>query len=165
MRLRCSSTICQTFDRQANEIGCRLFLANLVQVVKKTVPWVECKRIKYTTNTRSFYSTTNNQRNAPRRQQQTETRYIELGAGGPGGWLARTANERLAHSGCYDFGSFDLAVVCCFASDGQSGAAWGLSDPCPLPPERADSDLADGVRVLFSFRRLLAASLLPGHTD
>ncbi|KRX26118.1 hypothetical protein T07_13429 [Trichinella nelsoni] len=40
-----------------------------------------------------------------------DTRYIELGAGGPGGWLARTANERLAHSGCYAFGPFDLAMV------------------------------------------------------
>ncbi|KRX63616.1 hypothetical protein T09_12013 [Trichinella sp. T9] len=35
----------------------------------------------------------------------------KLGAGGPGGWLARTVNERLAHSGCYDFGSIDLAMV------------------------------------------------------
>ncbi|KRX47715.1 hypothetical protein T05_4143 [Trichinella murrelli] len=86
----------------------------------------------------------------------------KLGAGGPGGWLARTVNEWLAHSGCYDFGSIDLAMVI-WRSRPSGGFFWYFIDP---QLALGHSDLADGVRVLFSsYPRLLAASPYLGHTD
>ncbi|KRX13235.1 hypothetical protein T07_151 [Trichinella nelsoni] len=62
--------------RQFVLCGKRFFLANRVWAVKKTVTWVECKRIKYATNKRSFYSTTDNQKNVLCRQQQTKSQYV-----------------------------------------------------------------------------------------
>ncbi|KRX71821.1 hypothetical protein T06_1750, partial [Trichinella sp. T6] len=86
----------------------------------------------------------------------------KLGAGDPGGWLARTANEWLAHSGCYDFDSIDLAMVI-WRFRPSGGFFWYFIDP---QLALGHSDLADGVRVLFSsYRRLLAASPYLGPTD
>ncbi|XP_003369573.1 conserved hypothetical protein [Trichinella spiralis] len=66
------NTIFQTFVHQANENGL-FFLANRMWAVKKTVAWVECQRIEYATNARSFYSTSDNQRNVLCGQQRTES--------------------------------------------------------------------------------------------
>ncbi|KRY15730.1 SUN domain-containing protein 3 [Trichinella patagoniensis] len=128
------------------------------------------------TNIRSFYSATNNQRNALRRQQRTESHQIyRARAGGPDGWLARTANDRLAHSGCYAFGLFDLAMVFgalvhLAASSTRNGhqltSVQGVSLTLAGAARCRDNDPADGVRVLSSsYPRLLAPSPWPGHTD
>ncbi|KRX34020.1 hypothetical protein T05_9869 [Trichinella murrelli] len=78
VRSRCSSTICQTFARRENESGLYDVGSSSpteYRVVQKTVVYGRMQADRPTTNIRSFYSATNNQRNALRRQQRTESQY------------------------------------------------------------------------------------------
>ncbi|KRY43829.1 hypothetical protein T03_16688 [Trichinella britovi] len=124
VRSRCSSTICQTFARRANESGLYDVGSSWpteYRVVQKTVV--------------GMHSVDSSEQRVNIEQDEITVREIE--------GYCNDSEARVGGPGSGSFGppmSSSLTAVCCFASDGQSGAAWGLSDPCPLPPERADSD-------------------------
>ncbi|KRZ47589.1 GILT-like protein F37H8.5 [Trichinella nativa] len=159
VRSRCSSTICQTFARRANESGLYDVGSSWpteYRVVQKTVV--------------GMHSVDSSEQRVNIEQDEITVREIdgysndnEARVGGPGGWLVRTANEQLAHSG-----SFDLAMVVWRArpSGGFFIPPHRVSLTPPGAARRRDSDLADGMRVLSSsYPRLSATSPGPGHTD
>ncbi|KRY38194.1 hypothetical protein T01_9963 [Trichinella spiralis] len=171
-----------TFDRRANESG----LYNVDSswpteywVVKKTIA---SGRMQADRNTQRIYdeqqyvksSITQTTMSSTGYDNYTDNTHVALArsqiyrprADGPGGWLARTANGRLAHSGYYAFGSLTSRWSFGPRNGHPSMSAQGVY----LTPDGAgrcqDNDLADGMRVLSSsYPRLLATSPRPGHTD
>ncbi|KRX37220.1 hypothetical protein T05_14437 [Trichinella murrelli] len=164
---RCSSTICQTFDRQANESG-------LYDVDSSwpTEYWVVKKKVA---GTRSVDS---NEQRVNVQQDETTVREID-------GYSKRQAQPPMS-------GSLKAAMVIWRArpsggffkyfidaqltqwrkqplltrNEHPPTSAYGVSVTPVWAARCRDNDLADGVRVLSSsYPRLSATSPWPGHTD
>ncbi|KRY27671.1 hypothetical protein T01_6722 [Trichinella spiralis] len=158
-----------------------------MRAVKKTIAWVECKRIKYGTNTRTNNGT---RIQGLRKRQRFRLTSVSIEPGSAAPWgLTRTTNRQLARRGGARYlrrrskspSASDKAVMISASLISRwsfgvlplsrqqrlsVGRCRGSLGPQPGAARCQESDLAGGARVLFLlYPRPLGTSPRAGRTD